>query len=110
MTKQMPYQPMSALYTTVSTLDEAKFLARQAIEAKVAFCVNIVPHGVSIYHWEDEVHEENECYLLFKTLKEMRALLVTWITDNHPYATPVIIDAEVMVNPAYMHSMKQGIK
>lgn len=106
----MTHQPMTVVYTTIATLGKAKSLAHQAIEAKVAFCVNIIPQGISVYRWEGGIHEENECYLLFKTTKEMRETLVAWLLDNHPYTTPVIIDTDVMVNPDYIQNMGQEIK
>lgn len=104
----MTHQPMSILYTTIATLAEAKSLAQRAIEEGVAFCVNIIPQGVSLYRWEGAIHEENECYLLFKTSSEIQETLVAWLSNNHPYTKPVIIDAEVMVNSTYIQSM--GIK
>lgn len=101
----MTNQPMAIMYTTVGTLAQAKSLAHQAVEAKVAFCVNIMPMGVSIYRWEGEIHEESECYLLLKTTKEMQETLLAWLADHHPYAIPVIINADVMVNSSYLISM-----
>lgn len=110
MNNQMTHQPMAVVYTTIATLDDAKSLAHQAIEAKVAFCANIIPQGLSIYCWEGEVHEENECYIILKTSKERQGTLTAWLSDNHPYTVPVIIDAEVMVNSAYIQSMRHGVE
>lgn len=75
----MSHQPMIVVYTTMATLDDAKSVAHRAIEAKVAFCVNIIPQGVSIFCWEGAVHEETECYLLFKTSHKLRERLIEWL-------------------------------
>lgn len=42
-------QSLAILYTTTSTLEEAKYLAQHALTEGLAFCVNIIPQGISVY-------------------------------------------------------------
>lgn len=96
---------MSVVYTIIGTLIDAKSIARRAIEEKLAFCANIVSDGISIYRWEGEIHEAAEYFVFLKTSKKMREALASWLAENHPYTVPVIIDADVMANSAYVQEM-----
>jgi len=98
-------QNLTITYTTIGTLTQAKLIARQAVEEKIVFCVNIIPNGLSIYQWEGVIHESDECFILFKTCQEMQSRLKEWLLKNHPYTTPIVIQGEVMVNKTYFQSM-----
>ncbi len=98
-------QSLVIIFTTIDTLDNAKNIARQAVEEKRAFCVNVIPNGLSFYQWEGVIHESNECFVLFKTSIERQGDLKEWLVKNHPYTTPIVIQSEVLVNKSYLQSM-----
>lgn len=98
---------IALIYTTIDTLETAKRLSHQAIQEKMAFCANIMPHGLSIYEWEGKTCEEPECYLVFKTFTSKKDLLLKWLKQHHPYQVPVLISNEVTVNASYAQAMKE---
>lgn len=98
-------QNLVIVFTTINTLDNAKGIARQAVEEKRVFCVNIIPNGLSFYQWEGVIHESDECFVLFKTCKEKQDDLKEWLVKAHPYTMPIIIQSEVLVNKSYLESM-----
>lgn len=61
----MSDQKVLLCYTTVKSVQEAKDLARKAIEDQVAGCVNILPEILSVYRWEGGLMlvQSASCYL-----------------------------------------------
>lgn len=78
-------------YTTAASINDAEKLASEAIEKKLAACVNIIPQAISIYTWEGAIQKSSECLLLFKTSIENLAALTSWLKENHPYTTPALL-------------------
>jgi periplasmic divalent cation tolerance protein len=77
--------------TTITDIDKGKLLARQIVEQRLAACCNIVPAVTSIYHWKDELHEDQECLLVMKTIETRYKQLSKFILQQHPYETPELI-------------------
>ena len=46
--------------STAGSEEEARKIARQLVERRLAACVNIVPQVQSIYRWKDKVEEASE--------------------------------------------------
>ena len=86
--------PVSIVFTTVSSLDEAETLAAKIVEQRLAACVQIVPAVTSVYFWEGEVRREEERMLLIKTLAEKFDALEAFIQANHSYGLPEIVGVE----------------
>lgn len=76
---------------TVSSLEDAKKIARRLIEEKVAACVNIIPSILSIYRWNGSITEDNEILLIIKTLRSSYTKLEELVLAIHPYQVPEII-------------------
>ena len=85
--------------TTCADLDQARDIARDVLNARLAACVNITPGVVSLFHWQGQVEEEHEVTLVAKTTPERRADLVAAIQRSHPYDLPVITWEEVDTTP-----------
>lgn len=85
--------------TTISNETLAVELARKILEHKLGRCVQIIPRIRSIYHWDGEICDDDECLLLIKTptsnLPHLMRLLPGW----HPYEVPEI--ASTPVDSAY---------
>ena len=82
---------MLLVMTTITSIDKAKSLARQIIEEQLAACCNIVPGITSIYRWEGELCEDQECLLVMKTIETRYTQLSKFILQQHPYDTPELI-------------------
>ena len=58
---RLPFSP-GIVYTTVANMEDAKTLAKELLQAKMAACVQM-KGVVSAYVWKDEVHEDPEVRL-----------------------------------------------
>jgi periplasmic divalent cation tolerance protein len=87
---------MLLAWTTVTTAEDASRLARGAVEAGLAACVQVDGPVVSHYRWDGRLETAREFRLLFKFLPEQASGLETWILAQHPYDTPewIVIRAE----------------
>lgn len=79
---------MLIAWTTVATAGDAARLARGAVEARLAACVQIDGPVTSHYRWEGRIESAEEHRLTFKLLPEKAAALEAWVMANHPYETP----------------------
>ncbi|MEX0331637.1 MAG: divalent-cation tolerance protein CutA [Puniceicoccaceae bacterium] len=79
------------LSTTVASEEEAKTLARSAVESRRAACAQIDPSIQSLYIWQNALEESEEWRILLKTTPEGKEALVDWIKARHPYEVPEIL-------------------
>jgi periplasmic divalent cation tolerance protein len=73
---------------TAPDLETARSLARAAVEARAAACVNLVPNLESYFWWEGEIDHSAEVLMVMKTAAEKVAELEALILARHPYDTP----------------------
>ncbi|OHE81104.1 MAG: cation tolerance protein CutA [Verrucomicrobia bacterium RIFCSPLOWO2_12_FULL_64_8] len=78
---------MLIAWTTVATARDAARLARGAIQARLAACVQIDGPMVSFYRWKDRVEQAVEHRLTFKLLPKNAVALEAWVRAHHPYDT-----------------------
>ena len=76
--------------TTVSSESQARSLARQLVENRLAACVNQV-HVASTYRWKGALEEEPEILLLIKTTRARQTDLQEVLLEAHPYELPEFI-------------------
>ncbi len=79
------------VFTTASSKDEARKIARALVERLLAACVNIVPQVDSIYRWEGEVEEGEEWLLIVKTTRAAFERVRDTIKELHSYDVPECI-------------------
>ena len=77
--------------TTVARAEDAEYLAREAVERRLAACVNFLPPMTSVYRWHGDVTREEERMVLFKTRSERFAALRDLLLEIHPYEVPEVI-------------------
>jgi periplasmic divalent cation tolerance protein len=87
-------EQFAVVLVTVPDTDTGRKLARTALEARLAACVNLVPGLESHYWWEGKLDTSNEVLMLIKTTRDKLAALEKLILTNHPYDT-----AEFVVLP-----------
>ena len=106
----MTQQPKLILCTT-ENFDSAKQLARNLVEKKLVACVNIVPNMTSIYSWQDELHEDEECLLLIKSTEGRFDDIKRSISANHPYDSPELISINIEDGlPDYLKWIQDSVK
>ena len=79
------------VYCSCANEEEARALAKAAVEKRLAACVNIVPSVTSIYRWEGEIQTASEYLLVAKTTEDRFPQLREILTEMHSYANPEII-------------------
>jgi periplasmic divalent cation tolerance protein len=79
------------ILTTAEKREVLEEIAHRLLEQNLAACVQILPRGVSFYHWQNEVRESAEYFCLIKTAASKFAAVSELITEHHPYELPEII-------------------
>lgn len=87
--------------TTLPDHGAALSLARRAVEARLAACVQIVPGLTSVYRWKGAVDEASEVQLLMKTSAQREEALMAWVAAHHPYEVPEILVLDGRASEAY---------
>jgi periplasmic divalent cation tolerance protein len=91
------------LITTVESHEQALELARSAVDARVAACVQIVGPITSVFRWQGQVEQTEEFLCLLKAPAEGRDRLADFVRDRHPYDTPEITAVDsVFVDRRYL--------
>ncbi len=76
------------LITTLESREQALSLARDAVEARTAACVQVIGPITSVYRWHGEMEETEEFLCLMKAPSEGLERLVQFVRERHPYDTP----------------------
>lgn len=82
------------LVTTIDGEDKARELARAALSAKLAACVQISA-AQSLYVWKDELREEPEFLLQMKARADDYGALAALVRRLHSYETPEILRIDI---------------
>jgi periplasmic divalent cation tolerance protein len=89
--------------TTFETREQAVEMARAAVDARVAACVQVVGPITSTYRWEGKVEEAQEFLCLMKAPLEGLERLAEFVRERHPYNTPEITAVEsLFVDDRYL--------
>ena len=76
---------------TASGADEARRIAQQLVESRLAACVQILPEIESVYRWHGAIQRDKEVLLLMKTTADNFAALEKSVRAIHSYDTPEIV-------------------
>ena len=93
--KDVDQQELIVALTTVADIERAKSLAHQIIEQRLVACCNIVPGISSIFRWQQELCDQQECLLVMKTIKSRSNQLAAFFRSAHPYEVPELITLPV---------------
>lgn len=98
-----PAQRIAVVLITAPDLKTARALARAAVAARLAACVNLLPGIESHYTWKGRVERAREVLLVVKTAQSRLAQLEKFLTERHPYDTPEVLAlAPVAANVKYL--------
>ena len=88
--------------TTVAADFDARPLARELVEQRLAACVNIVAGVTSIYRWQGSISEDGEQLLVIKTVDDNLHDLREALFARHPYDVPeFVVVAVASMSDAY---------
>lgn len=100
-----------AIFVTASSQEEATRIGHLLVEKKLAACVNLVPGIRSIFEWQGEVSEEQECLMVIKSTTEVFDLLEATVKAHHSYDVPEIIAMSIVKGSAeYLAWVKEMTK
>lgn len=99
------------VYVTCANKKEAQEIGTKLVEAGMAACANILDNVLSIYKWEGETCQDNECILLLKTSEANIDKIILRIKELHSYAVPAILSWKIVDgNPDYFDWMDSVIQ
>lgn len=92
------------ILVTASSTEQARELAHDLLEKKLAACVNCVPIQ-SMYLWEGAIQTEDEVLMIIKSTSAVfQDQLVTAIKAKHSYRVPEIIALPIVLGSEdYLH-------
>ncbi|HIE6129137.1 TPA: divalent-cation tolerance protein CutA [Proteus mirabilis] len=82
---------MIIAYSTAPNETVANEIAHHLIQTKLAACINLLPNIKSIYHWNNEIIEDNEVLMIIKSESSKQQILIDTLVNIHPYDTPEVI-------------------
>ncbi|WP_094461987.1 divalent-cation tolerance protein CutA [Pannonibacter phragmitetus] len=99
-----------AVCTTTETKEEARAIARAAVEAGLAACVHM-EEITSHYMWDSKVHEGREVRLTMKTAADAYPALEALIQRLHSYDLPAVYAFEVVKgSAAYLEWVREQVR
>lgn len=93
--------PLTLLYTPCASAEEAKTIANTLLEEKLIACANIVGTGTSLYHWDGQLAESTETYLICKTTQALARKASERLAELHSYDCPAILTLPATANTAF---------
>ncbi len=91
------------VYVTAPNEAEARRIARNVVEERLAACANLLGAIESVYWWDGKVCEGEEVALVLKTTGERTAELVDRIKQLHSYECPCIVCLPIAAgNPGFL--------
>ena len=58
------------IYTTCSSLNEAKRISEILLENNLIACSNIYPSMISLYKWDNKIAQDEECTIIMKAIEK----------------------------------------
>lgn len=81
--------------TTAGSEEEARKIARQLVERRLAACINLIPRIESIYRWQGKVESSQEWLLIIKTTAYQFSAVRDAIGELHSYDVPECISVAI---------------
>ena len=83
------------LYVTCKNTEEARQIAKDLVQSKIAACANIIPIIESLYEWDGALQQDAETLLLVKTTAARSEDCQDRIKKIHSYTTPCILELNI---------------
>lgn len=97
------------LYSTFPDTKSVNNIVQYLLENKIIACANshvIISH----YIWENEIKNENEIAVIFKTSLAKQIQLEKKLTELHPYSIPCFLSYKVKCNETYYKWVYERLK
>ena len=83
------------VFSTAGSEKEARAIALELVERRLAACVNVSGPISSTYRWKESVSIDEEWLLIIKTNAEQFASVSRTIKEMHSYDVPECISVEI---------------
>ena len=80
-----------AVYAVFGSEEEARRIARDVVDRRLAACANILGACHSVYRWQGAVEEATEVAAIFKTGAGTAEALMSAIRAAHSYDVPAVV-------------------
>lgn len=87
---------LRVVYMTAGGLEEARRIARELVENRLAACVNIIDGMSSFYWWEGKIQDDRETVLIAKTRASLIPSLIEKVKSLHSYTVPCIVTLPIL--------------
>lgn len=97
--------------TTTAKAEDARKIAAQLVEAKLAACVQIVEPITSVYRWQGKIESEQEILLIIKSTQDLISRIAELLDEIHPYEIPELIAAPIIEGSAsYLSWLENSVQ
>ena len=97
--------------TTFANRNDAVQLATHLLNKRLIACAQIDTAVVSMYWWQGEIEQAEECRLVMKSVQGLQQELEQEITACHPYDTPeIIVTPTIAVSEEYQKWLLEELK
>lgn len=83
--------PYVICFVTVGDKKTADTITQGLLKERLAACVSAVPGLESSYWWKGSIEKSHEILLIIKTRRTLRADMIQFVKQHHPYAVPETI-------------------
>lgn len=77
--------------TTTPTEEEARKLAHELVDERLAACVQVTSPIRAVYRWKGEIYDEPEWQMWIKTAYDKVDALTAWLPEHHSGEVPELI-------------------
>lgn len=71
--------------------EEARRIAQQLLDARLAACVNVIDGISSFFHWQGKQEMERESLLVIKSSSRLLSQIIETVKKTHSYEVPEVI-------------------
>ena len=97
--------------TTTDNRELAETISREAIEKRLAACVQIVGPITSVYRWQGEIETGEEYRCELKTCEPHLPELEALIRELHSYEVPEVIAVPIVhISTSYRNWLQNELK
>lgn len=82
-------------YVATSDKEEAEEIGQKLLDERLVACVNYLGKIKSKYWWKNQIRENNEFLLIFKTIEENTDEIIKKIKKIHSYDNPSIVFLDI---------------
>ena len=99
------------VFTTTGKREDARKIAREVVEKRLAACAQVLGPVASTFRWKDNIDEDEEWLLIMKTRKDLYEEVEKLVNGVHPYEVPEILALQVVAgNRSYLDWLEKEVK